>query len=115
MSTEPHKHLSDVIDAIDIIRGYVSGLTFDQYLADLQVRDAVERRFGIIGEALERLRRDAPDLHAQVDRAREIKRFRNIIVHGYDVIDQEIAWRVIETDFPPLREQAQQLLDELQL
>jgi len=70
----------------------------------------VERRFAVIGEALNRLLRDAPEVHATIDHTAEIAAFRNIIIHVYDQLDQVIVWKVIETDLAKLRSQAKEAL-----
>lgn len=104
-------HLKDIVDSAVLIVEYVAGLDFDAYLEDIKVRDAVERRFAVIGEALNRLKRDAPDIHAQIDHTAEIAAFRNIIIHVYDQLDHAIVWKVIEQELAPLAEQAKDLLD----
>lgn len=103
-------HLQDIVDSAALIMGYVSGLTFESYLEDVKARDAVERRFAVIGEALNRLKRDAPEIHAKIDHTAEIAAFRNIIIHVYDQLDHLIVWRVIEQELGPLSEQATGLL-----
>lgn len=99
-------HLSDIVTSIGLIHRYVEGLTFEAYLEDLKVRDAVERRFAVIGEALNRLRRDAADVHTAIDHTAEIAAFRNIIIHVYDQLDHAIVWKVIQTDLAKLLIQA---------
>ena len=104
-------HLSDILVSANLIFSYIDGLTFDDYLSDLKARDAVERRFAVIGEALNRLRRDAPDVYARIDHTAEIAAFRNIIVHVYDQLDHEIVWKVIETDLKQLMAQAKMAIE----
>lgn len=104
-------HLSDIVESARLIREYVDGYTYEQYIADCQVRDAVERRFAVIGEALNRLRRDAADLHATIDHTAEIAAFRNIIIHVYDQLDHAIVWKVIETDLSTLEKQVQDAIN----
>lgn len=104
-------HLQDILDSAVLISKYVAGLDFDAYLQDVKARDAVERRFAVIGEALNRLRRDAPEIHAKIDHTAEIAAFRNIIIHVYDQLDHTIVWKVIEQELGTLSEQAAALLD----
>lgn len=47
---------------------------------------------------------------AQIMSYRQIIGFRNVLVHGYDTIDDQIVWRVVEQDLPILRQQAETLL-----
>ena len=105
-------HLSDICESIRLIMAYVDALSFEDYLSDDKARDAVERRFAIIGEALNRLKRDAPDVHATIDHTAEITAFRNIIIHVYDQLDHAIVWKVIETDLPKLLKQANTALPD---
>ncbi|MBR1087607.1 hypothetical protein JQ621_08960 [Bradyrhizobium manausense] len=43
----------------------------------------MERQFEIIGEALNRLSKDAPDIAGRVPDLRKIVSFRNLLIHGY--------------------------------
>ena len=104
-------HLSDIVESVNLIRQYVHALQYDDYLADLKARDAVERRFAVIGEALNRLKRDAPEVHATIDHTAEIAAFRNIIIHVYDQLDHAIVWKVIQLDLPILERQAHAALE----
>jgi uncharacterized protein with HEPN domain len=63
----------------------------------------VERQFEIVGEALNQLSRTAPDLAAQVPDSARIIAFRNILIHGYAIVDDEIVWRATQENLPALR------------
>ena len=39
--------------------------------------------------------------------------FRNILIHGYDLIDDGIVWRAIHDSLPALRARVAALLDEM--
>jgi uncharacterized protein with HEPN domain len=39
--------------------------------------------------------------------------FRNVLIHGYDRIDDAGIWRIVEADLPPLRSRVADLLVEL--
>jgi hypothetical protein len=60
------KHLHDAREAVGAIFRFVSGKTFGDYERDELLRSGIERKFEIIGEALNRVRRDAP---AMLDRS----------------------------------------------
>ena len=59
---------------------------------------AVERKFEIIGEALNRIDRSNPSLLEQISDYKRIIGFRNIIAHGYDEVDIEVIWEAV-TDY----------------
>ena len=42
---------------------------------------------------------------ARIDNWREIIGFRNVIAHGYDVVEDEIVWESIINDIPLLLSQ----------
>jgi uncharacterized protein with HEPN domain len=74
------------------------------------LRSAVERQFGIVGEALSRLAKDSPDVVALIPDHAKIIGFRNILVQGYSSVDDRIVWGVVEIHLAPLREAVVQLL-----
>lgn len=74
------------------------------------LRSAVERQFEIIGEALSQLTKIAPQLAAQIPDLPRIVAFRNILIHGYAVVDNEIVWRAAQENLPELAANLQKLL-----
>lgn len=68
------------------------------------LRSAIERKFEIIGEALNRIQKAAPDVLSRIRNYRDIISFRNILSHGYDSIDDRIVWGIIEEELDPLAE-----------
>ncbi len=66
------------------------------------VRAAVERQFEIIGEAFAGLRRTDPDLMAEIPDLPRIIAFRNVLIHGYATVDDQLVWGVVERDLPLL-------------
>ncbi len=109
MRLEARKYLFDIQQAADSIAAFCAGKSFEQYRADEILRAAVERKFGIIGEALARLAKDDPEVAARIPGHTRIIAFRNIIVHGYASVDDRIVWGVIEADLPALRAAVREL------
>ncbi len=110
MSHDPQTLLEDVRRAAQLIVDFTTGKSLTDYTTDAMLRAAVEREFIIIGEALSRLEKLDAMLAVQIMSYRQIIGFRNVLVHGYGAIDDQIVWRVIEQDLPILRQQAEQLL-----
>ncbi|WP_442795516.1 HepT-like ribonuclease domain-containing protein [Pelobium manganitolerans] len=94
--------LVDISDSINKILLYTSSFTFEDYTNDPKTKDAVERNFEIIGEAVSRLSTDFKDNHPEVD-WRILKDFRNFIIHEYFGIDNAIVWDIIENHIPNLK------------
>ncbi len=74
------------------------------------LRSAVERQFEIVGEALNQLAKLAPDLAAQIPDLPRIVAFRNILIHGYAVVDNAIVWRAVQENVPELLSVLERLL-----
>ena len=69
---------------------------------------AIEREFEIIGEALHRLSRiEEATLAEKIPEYRKIIDFRNIIAHGYDIIDEAAMWDFAVNRVPELLEKVE--------
>jgi len=108
------KLLQDVLDAAEAIRSFVAGRSLADFRSDLLLRSGVERQFEIVGEALRRLAKVEPSLVSVVEDFRKIVAFRNIIAHGYDILDPAIVWDVAQHDLPQLRERVGTMLAEME-
>lgn len=113
MQHDPRAWLWDVRAAADSIAGFVNGHDFADYASDLMLRSAVERQFEIVGEALSRLSREAPDIAARLSDLRRAIAMRNALIHGYREVDNATVWETIHHDLPVLRAQVAALLAEL--
>ncbi len=81
---------------------------FKDYLANKQLRRAVERELEIIGEATNRLLSLQPDF--PLADARRIVNLRNWVIHGYDKVDSGLIWGIVSKDLPKLKTHVQELL-----
>lgn len=72
---------------------------------------AVERDFKIIGEALNRIRQIDEECLEGIAEHHRIIGFRNILIHGYDVVDEIIVWNAVENHLPQLIKEVQSMLD----
>ena len=112
MKDEILAHLHDVLQSGRAIKEFISNRTLESYTSDELLRSAVERKFEIMGEAINRIKRDEPSLLSRIRNYRDIISFRNILVHGYDTIDDRIVWGVIEEDLNDLVEDVDKLLQQ---
>ena len=77
---------------------------------DRLLRQAVERNFEIIGEAVRRLDREDPEIVGRIANHRHIIAFRNVLSHGYDIVDPAIVWSAVQDDLAPLLKDVETLL-----
>lgn len=113
MQRDPRAFLWDVQQAAGAISQFTTGLDAAGYRANPLIRSAVERQFEIIGEALNRLSKDAPDLANRVPKLEKIVGFRNVLIHGYAVIDDGRVWEIVTALLPHLYTTVTALLTEL--
>lgn len=63
----------------------------------------------VIGEAASHVPDDIRQRHDQVE-WRKIVGLRNIVIHRYASVDEEIVWDVVQNSVPNLRDQLRALL-----
>lgn len=110
MQLEVKKLLEDIRQACERILEFTEGKGLSDYTGDTLLRSGVERQFEIVGEALNRLAKAEPDVADQIRHHRRVISFRNILIHGYDVVEDPVVWDVITSDLPALYEQVRNLL-----
>ncbi len=112
MQPKSPKWVEDIRVAAAFILESTSSKSVDDYRNDLMLRSAIERNFEIIGEAVNRLAKHDPKIAERLGDYPRIIAFRNILIHGYDVVDRENVWKVIKENLPSLKEQVEKLLEE---
>jgi uncharacterized protein with HEPN domain len=94
-------------EAVEMVRGR-SRADLD---TDRQLNLSLVRLVEVIGEAANRVPDDFRSRHPQVP-WRQTVGMRNRMVHGYDVIDFDILWSVLQKDLPPLIGVLEKILSE---
>jgi uncharacterized protein with HEPN domain len=93
--------VADIVDAIEAIEGYSSGLTQEQFFGDRLRLDAVMKNLTVVGEAAGRVPNEVVDANPQIPWPK-MRAMRNVIVHEYFGIDEEVLWGTIADDLKPL-------------
>jgi len=102
MNDETRKNLIDILQAAEEIQNFVRGMDFKAYKNSAVTQRAVERDFEIIGEALNRIKYTDNELLEKISEHRRIIGFRNILIHGYDIVDEAIVWLAATKHLPIL-------------
>jgi len=68
---------------------------------DRQLELSIVRLLEIIGEAASRVPDEERERLPQIA-WREIVDFRNRVIHGYDTVDFNIVWQIVQVDLPRL-------------
>jgi uncharacterized protein with HEPN domain len=111
MQPEAKKYLYDVLKACEAILAFIRNKTFADYDTDLMLRSAIERQLMIVGEALNKARQLDGTIEEHIPEKRDIVRLRNIIAHGYAIVENATVWGILQADLPKLHEQVQRLLE----
>lgn len=112
MTIEARKRLLDAAEACAAIAEFTQGKDFAAYGRDRILRSAVERQFEIVGEALGRAGESDATLETLLPELPRIVALRNRIIHGYDSVDDEIVWDIVQSKLPALEIRLRILLSE---
>jgi len=110
MNDETRKNLVDILQAIEEIQDFVCGMDFKAYQNNSVTKRAVERDFEIIGEALNRIKYTDNELLEKISEHHRIIGFRNILIHGYDIVDEAIVWQAVTNHLPILIGEVKEIL-----
>ncbi|NPA74201.1 MAG: DUF86 domain-containing protein [Epsilonproteobacteria bacterium] len=105
-------YLHDIKDSAEAIKLFTFDMDLETFKNDRKTYSATIREFEIIGEAVKNL----PDsLLCKYDEVswRDIRDFRNLLIHEYFGVDFEIVWNTIKVDLPILDIVVKKMLKEL--
>lgn len=101
MPSRDRQSLEDMLDAARKIRAYAQDTTRESLPAVPMRLDAVLYEIVVLGEGARRLSQEIRAAHPEVP-WRAIIGMRSVITHGYDQIDDDELWQVVERDLPEL-------------
>jgi uncharacterized protein with HEPN domain len=110
MDHDPKAYLFDIQQPCDEIMEFTRGMSFEEYIRNAMVKAAVERKFLVIGEAITELKKENPEILKQITDHEKIIRFRNVLVHGYDMIDDTTVWSALKDSMPTLQHEVEKIL-----
>ena len=103
--------LNDMLRHAREAMALLGGRSADELAQDRVGQLALTRLVEVIGEAANRVSRQAQQRHAHVAWP-QIIGMRNRLIDGYDVIDLDLLCDTVATDLPPLIEALEQILEE---
>lgn len=104
----------DILKNARHLISHIGTASVEEFTVDQLRRDAVERCFITIGEAMNVLSKSAPQTAAHITSARQIIGFRNLLVHGYSLIDPAVVYAIVKSDVPRLIEEVEKTIAEIE-
>jgi uncharacterized protein with HEPN domain len=113
MQRRPDVYLDLALIALRRVPRFLQRRSMEEYLADDYCQSAVERQLEIAGDALGQLRKIAPDLFKRIPDGDIIVAFRNVLAHGYAVLDHSKVYEIASLRAGELLQTLERLLAEL--
>jgi uncharacterized protein with HEPN domain len=110
VARRPIQRFRDILDAINDLRAFSSGMNQNMLETDRLKRFAIERAFLIIAEAATKLGDLAEKLEPGVP-WHDIRALGNVLRHDYDGVDVKDLWYSLQNDLEPLREACERALE----
>jgi uncharacterized protein with HEPN domain len=101
ISDRDYSRLRDMLENARLALNFMRNKSRDDLFHDLLLAYAVVRALEVIGEAANYVSDDTQKLLPQIEWGNIIG-MRNRMVHGYDNINFDIVWAVIESKLQPL-------------
>jgi uncharacterized protein with HEPN domain len=93
--------LTDIVEAIELIRGEMAGITLDAFEPDIRKRWLVERGVEIISEATRHLNDELKARHPEIPWPK-VAGIGNVLRHNYESIAAPVMWSLVRDDLPIL-------------
>ncbi|MBI4141744.1 DUF86 domain-containing protein [Candidatus Woesearchaeota archaeon] len=105
--------LDDILENINDIEEFSKNLTRNELEKNKLKQKAIVRSLEIIGEAAKNISSQTKEKCPEIE-WKNITGARNVFVHAYFVIDNEVIWRVIKDKLPILKKQIQKIKEDLE-
>lgn len=97
--------------AHEVVGNFMPGVTREMYGNVVQIRRSVERSLQLIGEAAKHVSAGFREAHAEIP-WRKIIAQRNVLVHEYGDVDDDLIWNLVAVELPPLVDKLQTILQQ---
>src|ERR1700758_5127832 len=102
-SPSPVPRLTDIIEAIELIRSEMAGVTLAAFEPDRRKRWLVERGIEIISEASRHLSDELKARHPAIPWPK-VAGIGNVLRHEYEDVAHDVLWHVVRNDLPSLEQ-----------
>ncbi len=111
-SKKPAQRLRDILENIDAILLFASGMDYAAFAGDRKTVYAVIRALEIVSEASRRLPEELKARHPRIDWA-AVAAAENLHRHEYEAVDEAQIWHTVQCELIALKKVATEELDRL--
>jgi len=110
MRNHDRQFLLFMLDTARVTVASLDGVTQQQFISDINLRDATVHRIQNLGEAARQISRETRDSHPNIPWAKIIGT-RHRVVHEYMSVDYDIIWEIASRRLSELIEQLAAIVD----
>ncbi|MCB0196466.1 MAG: DUF86 domain-containing protein [Anaerolineae bacterium] len=100
-----------MLDAMEKAELAISGVDYDRFIEDFMINFVVVRALEIVGEATKRLPMEFRERYPSIP-WKEMAGMRDRIIHGYDKVNLDIVWQVVQKNIPKVKPHLHQILED---
>jgi uncharacterized protein with HEPN domain len=104
-------YLMHIRDSLREVRQFIADESYESFLENRMMQNAVMRSFEVVGEAARRVSPEFRGAHPEVP-WRLLGDFRNKLIHDYFGLDLDVIWKTATEDAPGLRAQIESLIND---
>lgn len=93
------ERLEDILTCARNSESFTAGMSFDAFLDDPRTIRAVAFEFTTMGEAARAIPEEIQEQYAEIP-WENMQGIRNVLVHEYFRLDEEILWNASQKDIP---------------
>jgi len=108
---DPKIFLQHILESIEILEGYVNGISEHDFINSIEKQDLAARRLEIIGEAVKNLPNSFRKKYPNIEWT-EIAGARDVLIHAYFNVDPNLLWKIVKNDIPKLKNEVKIILKE---
>lgn len=102
MKREYKDYIKDIIEAMESIKKFTSGLTFEDFKEDDRTISAVIRKLEIMGEAVKNIPLSIRNKNKQIP-WKKMAGIRDKLIHEYFGVNVKVVWKTIKEDLPKVK------------
>ena len=104
--------LEDISQRIEKINLYIEGMTYEDFVKDDKTVSACIREIEVIGEATKQIPKEITQRFDELPWSLMAK-MRDKLIPWYFEVDEEIVWNVATLKLPTIKEQIDNIINEL--